>query len=135
MVGFLLMSHGELSKGVMSTFNCIMCSPEKIEALTLNIEDDISVFEQNVVQRIDELDDGDGVLIMVDLLGGTPCNKSSLLLKNKNIEIVTGLNFPMLTAAYECRMEGNNLPTIKNYCVRCAKEGIVSMKEHLNLIG
>ncbi len=133
MVGFLLLSHGDLSKGILSTCNCIIGIPEKTKALTLAIEDDITKFENQIAETIDELDDGDGVLVMVDVLGGTPCNQSSALLRDKKIELLTGLNFPMIVAAYECRMQGNDLQTIKDYCIKWAKEGVVSMRERLHL--
>lgn len=133
MVGFLLLSHGDLSKGILSTCDCIIGIPEKTKTITLAIEDNISQFETQIKEAIDELDDGDGVLVMVDVLGGTPCNQCSALLKDKKIELLTGMNFPMIVAAYECRMQGNDLQTIKNYCVKWAKEGIVSVREKLHL--
>lgn len=133
MVGFLLLSHGDLSKGMLSTCSCIMGIPEKTKINTLAIEDDITKFEAQINEAIDELDDGDGVLVMVDVLGGTPCNLCSVLLKDKKIELLTGLNFPMIVAAYECRMQGNDLQTIKDYCLKWAKEGVVSVRERLHL--
>ena len=133
MVGFLLMSHGDLSKGIIDTCGCIIGHPDKTEYLTLAIEDDISVFEKNMNRIIDELDDGDGVLVMVDVLGGTPCNKASMQLKNKKIEIIAGINFPMVLAAYEARMQGKNLYEIKDHCLSWARKVIVSVREQLNL--
>lgn len=133
MVGFLLLSHGDLSIGVLSACDCIMGVPEKTMAITLAIEDDITKFHEQLVETINELDDGDGVLVMVDVLGGTPCNQCSILLKEKKIEILTGLNFPMIVAAYESRIQGNNLQEIKKYCMNWAKEGVISVRERLHL--
>ena len=133
MVGFLLMSHGDLSEGLISTLKCIVGVPEKIEALTLAIEDDISLFEEKIAERIEMLDDGDGVLVMVDMLGGTPSNKSAMFLRDKNIELLTGMNFPMLMGAYESRMGGNDLLAIRDYSMQSAKEGILSVREHLKI--
>lgn len=133
MVGILLMSHGDLSQGVISSYKTIIGEPEKIEVLTLHIEDNTDEFEQKMISKIDELDDGDGVLVMVDLLGGTPCNKSAMQLRDKNIEVLTGLNFPMLVCAYEKRLNGGNLQEIKDYCLQGSKDGIVSLREHFHL--
>lgn len=133
MVGFLLLSHGDLSKGILSTCSCIIGIPEKTKSITLAIEDDIAKFEKQIAEAVDELNDGDGVLVMVDVLGGTPCNQCSALLKEKKIELLTGLNFPMIVAAYESRMQGNDLQTIKDYCMKWAKEGVVSLREKLHL--
>lgn len=129
MIGFLLMSHGDLAKGILSTAKCIMDAQEKTEVLTLRIEDDIGAFEQCVHQKVKTLNDGDGVLVMVDLLGGSPCNKASLLLKDKSVELVTGLNFPMFAAACEARAEGKDLRQIVQECLLLGRDGIVSMRE------
>ena len=133
MTGILLLSHGGLSKGIMETFECIMGSTEKIIALTLSIDDDTDAFGEEISKSIDSLDEGDGVLVLVDILGGTPSNKSALLLKGKNIEVIAGLNFPMLIAAEEARLSGKSLKEIKEHCLKCGNEGIVSLREYLGL--
>lgn len=135
MVGFLLLSHGDLSNGLLSTCECILGIPDKTAALSLAIEDNIDIFERKIREMIHELDDGDGVLVMTDVFGGTPCNKCSLMLKDENIELLTGLNFPMIAAAYEKRMTGSCLKEIRDYCLTWAKDGIISMRERLNLEG
>lgn len=129
MVGFLLMSHGALAQGILSTANCILDTQDKTEALTLHLEDDIGAFEQYMREKIQEMNDGDGVLIMVDLLGGSPCNKASLVLQDKSVELVTGLNFPMFSAACEARAEGKNLQQIMQECLEFGRNGIISMRE------
>lgn len=129
MVGFLLMSHGELAKGILSTANCILDVQEKTEVLTLDIDDDIGEFESAMREKLEALNDGDGVLVMVDLMGGSPCNKASLMLRDGSVELVTGLNFPMFSAACEARAEGKNLQEILEDCLQFGRDGIISMRE------
>lgn len=135
MIGILLMSHGDLANGIVSTANCILEAQDNVEVLTLGIEDDIDTFASQMIEKIDQLDSGDGVLVMVDLMGGSPCNKSSMQLREKKIELITGVNFPMYVAACEARDEGLNLDEIKESCVQAGKDGIVSMRDYFRAKG
>lgn len=129
MIGILLMSHGDLAKGVISTANCILGAQQNVDVLTLGIEDDIDTFVSQMTEKIDRLDSGDGVLVMVDLIGGSPCNNGSMQLRERKIELITGLNFPMYVAACEARDEGLTLEEIKVSCLQAGKDGIISMRD------
>ena len=133
MVGYLLASHGNLSEGVLSTLNLICGPQDKVATLTLQGDDDIDAFEEKIAKPVEELNDGDGVIIMCDLLGGTPCNKSARLLANKDVEILCGLNFPMLLGAYEARLQGLDLQATKAHCLEAAKDGVVCLREKLGM--
>lgn len=127
------MSHGKLAEGVLDSAGCIFGQSEGIETLTLGPADDIDVFEEKMHAAIAGLDQGEGVLILVDLLGGTPSNKSVYALRNENVEILTGLNLPMLLAALEARMMGANLKELEQAAKAGAKDGIVDLRVQLGL--
>lgn len=133
MVGILLMSHGELAKGVLNTLECIFGANENITVLTLAADDDITKFEEDMNQAITELNTGEGVLVLVDVLGGTPSNKSAQKLREKDVEVLTGLNLPMLLAAVEARMHNMNLNDMKKHTIECAQQSIISLREHFDL--
>lgn len=96
MKGILLLSHGELAQGLMNSVSFFFGNDiEQLKALTLKKHDDASEFGERIKEAVEEMNTGDGVVIFVDLFGGTPCNQSAYVL-DEGIEIVTGLNLPLL---------------------------------------
>ena len=77
-----------------------------------------------------DLDDGSGVLVLVDVLGGSPFNTAACQLRQKHIESVTGLNFPMLLAALEGR-ETAALTELKGTCAQAARDGVVDVRGYM----
>lgn len=128
MIGIILASHSNLSKGVRDAMNCIMGEQDKVKALSLNVADDINKFAPLIAETVDEMDNGEGVLIFTDLLGGSPCNQSGKLLTSKNVKIVTGLNLPMLFAAIEARSQGMDLNSTAQYSIESAINGIQNLE-------
>ena len=97
MIGVLLLSHGKMAEGVYETLKLFY--GEKLEQVSwLGLyedgETDIAAYENEVGKAIKKLDEGSGVVVLTDLFGGTPFNKSSLFRK-KNIVILSGLNLNM----------------------------------------
>ena len=79
-------------------------------------------------ERAKELDDGEGVLVLVDLLGGSPCNVTASCLKQEGLECVTGLNLPMLISLLEEREDGT-LRSMPKVAMEAGKTGIVNVKQ------
>ena len=97
MIGVLLLSHGKLAEGVYETLKLFYGENlEQVSFLGLyeDGETDIESYENNVRKAIRKLNDGSGVVVLTDLLGGTPYNKSSLFRK-KDVVILSGLNLNM----------------------------------------
>ncbi len=96
MKGILLLSHGELAQGLMNSISFFFGNDiEQLKAITLKKDDDASKYGELIKEAVEELNTGDGVIIFVDLFGGTPCNQSAYVLED-GIDIVTGLNLPLL---------------------------------------
>lgn len=127
MVGILVASHGNLSKGLLEGMNCVMGEQEKVKAFSLSIADDIDAFSLSIRAAVEDFDDGDGVLIFVDLLGGTPCNQAVKLLPSYNVRLVAGANLPMLFAAIDCRAQNLSLADTVQYCTDFGRKGIVDV--------
>lgn len=133
MVGLLLASHGEMCKGIISSLNCVMGEQEKVVALPLNSEDNIDEYTEKLENIINELDDGDGVMVMVDLLGGSPCNRVSKMILTKNIKVLTGMNLPMVFSFMEARLQNMNLNDAADHCLKFSKEGIYDLASFMNV--
>lgn len=128
MIGVLLVTHGNFSEAIIKSMELVFGRQEKLEALTLNHGDDVEELTRQVKERAKELDDGEGVLVLVDLLGGSPCNVTASCLKQEGLECVTGLNLPMLISVLEEREDGT-LRSMLKVAMEAGKTGIVNVKQ------
>ena len=128
MIGVLLVTHGNFSEAIIKSMELVFGRQEKLEALTLNHGDDVEELTRQVKERAKELDDGEGVLVLVDLLGGSPCNVTASCLKQEGLECVTGLNLPMLISVLEEREDGT-LRSMPKVAMVAGKTGIVNVKQ------
>lgn len=128
MIGVLLVTHGNFSEAIIKSMELVFGRQEKLEALTLNHGDDVKELTRQVKEKAKELDDGEGVLVLVDLLGGSPCNVTASCLKQEGLECVTGLNLPMLISVLEER-EDSTLRSMPKVAMEAGKTGIVNVKQ------
>lgn len=128
MIGVLIVTHGNFSEAIIESMELVFGHQEKLEALTLNYGDDVQDLLVKVKEKSKELDDGDGVMVLVDLLGGSPCNVTASCLRNENIQCVTGLNLPMLISVLEER-HNMELAQLPKAALENGKSGIVNLKQ------
>ncbi len=98
MVGILVATHGGLAAGLLDSASMIAGKPEFALAESLQPQDSPEGFRDRLAKAVHELDQGDGVLILTDLFGATPAN-SALYLLSDRVEVLTGVNLPMLLEA------------------------------------
>ena len=106
MVGLLLVTHGDLAKSLLNSAALIMGEAPLIESYGLYHGDDVDELKDKVqlaIQRLYDQSEGDGVLILVDLFGGSPYNAAASCLKHAHMECVAGMNFPMILGILENR--------------------------------
>jgi len=100
MKGIILASHGRLAEGMLDTLKIFSGECEQIQALCLMAGDDVSEYLEKLKKAIDEVDQGDGVVVFCDLLFGSPCNCSARLLNDPlyadRITVFTGMNLPLV---------------------------------------
>ena len=96
MVGVLLISHGVLADGMKETAK-VFFGPEieAFDSLCLESSETAESYREKLIAKVDELDQGEGVIIVCDLLGGTPCNQCVFLDQSK-VKIITGMSLPMV---------------------------------------
>ena len=114
MVGLVVASHGRLAEELVSTAEQIV---GKLPAVaTCNIEPGTPVEElrAKMKQAVSRVDDGEGVIILADLFGGTPCKESLMMCQRMNLEVLAGVNLPMLLKANSLRNEQMSLPEMAN---------------------
>jgi len=101
MIGIIIATHGKFSEELLKSSEMIFGSQTNIAAVTFKPGESTENLVDKYNTLIDELDCTDGILFMVDLFGGSPFNAASMLaLNNDNMEIVTGVNLPMLLEVF-----------------------------------
>ena len=105
MIGIVLCCHGTMGNGVRSAAEMIVGEQEQIAVVGVNPGDQSEEILNALKKAISEVDSGDGTLLITDLFGGTPTNISCVLLKEADVEVVTGLNLPLLIKALAARSD------------------------------
>jgi PTS system mannose-specific IIA component len=96
MVGKLILSHGKLANELLATARKIVGQAQGFAALSLSWEDGCDLAEEKIRDRLRELDTGRGVLILADMYGDTPCNAARRVMEPGRIELVSGVNLPLI---------------------------------------
>jgi PTS system mannose-specific IIA component len=96
MVGILIVSHGRLAEAFISSVQFLVGNLQKVRGVSIWPKDKEKDVRDRIQKEIKGVDDGDGVVILTDVLGGTPTNLSLSFLKEEKVEVVTGVNLPML---------------------------------------
>ncbi|MCB5185565.1 PTS fructose transporter subunit IIA [Methylobacillus gramineus] len=124
MIGILIIAHGTLGESLIHCASHVMGSrPQLLRQLGVGTHDDPSALLPQAQQMIRELDEGQGVLILSDIYGATPCNLVSKLLIPGHVEGVAGVNLPMLVRALTYR--NANIMTLVDKAISGGRDGVV----------
>jgi PTS system mannose-specific IIA component len=133
MIGIVIVTHCNLGQELIRSAEFIVGRLGQARAISLNPEDQAEALRGRIVKAIEEVDAGDGVILLTDMFGGTPSNISLSFLTEGKVEVVTGANLPMLVGLASKR-EGKSLNQvareIKDYGLRSiALAGEILKKE------
>lgn len=126
MIGILVLSHGNLSQGIVESGKMIVGTNEKVDYLGLYGGDNIDEFYDKTAEKIKALDDGEGVLIFSDLYGASPFKAtaySAKKLAGTDYRSISGVNFPMFIESVLMRTS-MNLDQLSTHIMQTGKEGI-----------
>lgn len=96
MVGFVIVGHGSFAEALIATAQGIVGPLERVVAVNLQPHEGIDLGRSKIVEAIHAVNDGDGVVLLADMFGGTPSNCCLTILEEGKLEVVTGFNLPML---------------------------------------
>ncbi|MCS6804404.1 MAG: PTS sugar transporter subunit IIA [Acidobacteriota bacterium] len=96
MIGGVLVTHGQLARELVHAAETIVGEVQQITAVSIGWHDDVETARQAIKAAIDQVNSGSGVLVLTDVLGGTPTNIAASFMGIEPIEIVTGVNLPMV---------------------------------------
>jgi len=106
MIGIVLATHGELGRAFINAMEMIVGAQPLVAALSLQVADRLEDATSRLQEALDGADEGDGVLVLTDMLGGTPSNLCLAHIGGpRPVEVVSGVSLPMLLKAVQVRRE------------------------------
>ncbi|MCP2519942.1 hypothetical protein NLB96_01775 [Candidatus Aminicenantes bacterium AC-335-K20] len=123
MIGGVIVSHGKLAEELLNALTIILGEAPNIEAVSIGWYDDVEESKKKIKESIKRVDRKNGVIIFTDMFGGTPSNISFSFLKENQIEIITGVNLPMLIK-FVSLQRTNNLKEVAKKVVEQGKKNI-----------
>jgi len=130
MIGLLIITHSGLAKELLGTAGFIIGSVEAAECISIDTSKDSKKLRDLIKNKLKSLDQGEGVLILVDMFGGTPSNLALSFLKKDSAEVVTGVNLPMVLAIAQNR-KGKSLAQVADIAKSAGKRSISLASELL----
>lgn len=96
MIGLVLVAHGRLADEFVTAMVHVVGPQERIAAIAIGADDDMEDQRANIAAAIEQVDAGQGVIVLTDLFGGTPSNLAISLMRRGRVEVIAGMNLPML---------------------------------------
>ena len=133
MVGILLMTHAPLGQAFIAACAHVFRGPtERLEAIDVIADQDLGEVQALAAAAIKRLDDGDGVLIMTDVKGGTPANCCDRLADAGRVEVIAGISLPMLLRAITYRRD--TLDVVVERALAGAQSGAVRVDNRIRVV-
>ena len=105
MIGLVLVTHGRLAIEFRSALEHVVGPQRQIEAITIGPDDDVEQCRKNILDAVKRVDSGEGVAILTDMFGGTPSNLAISCMSRPKVEVLAGINLPMLVKLAKVREE------------------------------
>lgn len=120
MLGIIIVTHGQLGEILIETATIILNEvPEAVVAVSINLTEHVDKLRQKIETAIKSVNDNKGILILTDMFGGTPSNLSYSFLEEGRIEVISGVNLPVLVKAINLRRKNMEIhlmaKTIEEY--------------------
>jgi PTS system mannose-specific IIA component len=125
MIGIVLVTHGRLANEFCNALIHVVGPQQQITSIAIGANDDMENRRQDILDAVDQVESGDGVVILTDMFGGTPSNLAISIMRPGVIEVLAGVNLPMLIKLASIRQECN----IKQ-AIEAAKE---SGRKYINI--
>ena len=128
MIGILIIAHGSLGESLLHCANHVFGGhPPHVATMGVALHDEPTTILPQVKALVAELDQGDGVLILSDMYGATPCNVCCRLLEAGRVDVVAGVNLPMLVRALNYRNEP--LSVLVEKAISGGREGVIEVSK------
>jgi PTS system mannose-specific IIA component len=96
MIGMVLVTHGRLAAEFIAALEHVVGAQTQILAVCIGPDDDMEQRRQDILRSIEEVDSGEGAVLLTDMFGGTPSNLAISVMERPKVEVIAGINLPML---------------------------------------
>ncbi|WP_181700621.1 PTS sugar transporter subunit IIA [Chthonobacter albigriseus] len=96
MIGLVLVTHGRLADEFRSALEHVVGPQTRLETICIGPDDDMEQRRRDILEAVDRVQDGEGVVLLTDMFGGTPSNLAISVMDHGNVEVIAGVNLPML---------------------------------------
>ncbi|MEM8552771.1 MAG: PTS sugar transporter subunit IIA [Pseudomonadota bacterium] len=105
MIGLVLVTHGRLAQELRAALEHVVGPQDRVEGISIEPDDNIEQRRADILAAVKRVDDGTGVVILTDMFGGTPSNLAISVMSAGNVEVIAGVNLPMLVKLSTARKE------------------------------
>lgn len=105
MIGLVLVTHGALADEFKLALEHVVGPQDYCETIAIGPDDNAETRREDIIKAIDRAENGDGVIILTDMFGGTPSNLAISVMNNRRVEVIAGVNLPMLVKLGRVRGE------------------------------
>ena len=96
MIGLVLVTHGALAREFVAAVEHVVGPQEQILSVCIGADDDMEKRRREILEAVQAVDTGSGVILLTDMFGGTPSNLAISIIDKANVEVIAGINLPML---------------------------------------
>jgi mannose PTS system EIIA component len=96
MIGVVVVSHGQLAKEFVAAAEHVLGAQSQMLSVSIGPDDDMGERRRDILEAVKSVDDGAGVIILTDMFGGTPSNLAISIINETKVEVIAGVNLPML---------------------------------------
>ena len=107
MIGIVLVTHGNLADEFLSAMQHVVGRQQQIATACIGPNDDMNERREDILKKVNDVDTGEGVIVLTDMFGGTPSNLAISIMDRANVEVIAGINLPMLVKLDTLRKEKN----------------------------
>jgi PTS system mannose-specific IIA component len=105
MIGVVIVTHGKLAREFRAALEHVVGPQEQIETISIGPDDDLDVRRTDMLSAVNKVDSGEGVVVLTDMFGGSPSNLAISAMERVNVEVIAGINLPMLVKLASVRGE------------------------------
>ena len=107
MLGMVLVTHGNLAKEFVAAMEHVVGKQDQVETVCIGPNDNVESRRDEILQKTEQVNSGNGTLVLTDLFGGTPSNLAISIMDKAKVEVIAGINLPMLIKIATLRKDKN----------------------------
>ncbi|MDR1926923.1 MAG: PTS sugar transporter subunit IIA [Endomicrobium sp.] len=131
MIKIIIVAHGELAQELVNSAEIIVGEQSNLFAVKKGTNDSLVQMQERIDDLLNNINDENGTLILTDMIGGTPFNASALMVKSFNIEVLSGVNLPMVLSAIVTSKNAVSVSYLADKILRDGKKSILNVRKIL----